>query len=450
MPSPNPREGSAVEAWTRVRLFRLTAFWFALSFHWAVLLSMVLQRQVERFAPAELQGTVLGLLAGSGAVAAAVVQLVAGHRSDRTASRFGRRRPYLVAGTLLSLGGLGLMAVAQGLVAVAAAFVLIQLTLNLAIGPYQALLPDLVPRARHGVASAWMGIMRNVGEAAGPLVAGALLGGHVAAIMGVDAVLLVGLMLVTVLGVEEPPAGGDGRSRPGPAQAAPEDRRPEGPPAPAAPGHGAAPSPWDAFRAPLRPYPDFVRLLVSRAIINLGFYTALTFFYFYVQHSLGVPDYREATGKLLFGMVLAGLLGAVPAGALGDRHDKVRLIYGANGLTAVAAVCFVLAPDLRWAALAGLFLGVGFGAFTVLDWALAFALLPPGGSARYMAIWNLATVGPMVIAPLVAGPLTDLLKAELGPAVAYRSALALVVVYLVAGTMALRGLRVPAPEEREA
>ena len=412
--SPEPRKGPA-DAWTPLRLFRLTAFWFALSFHFAVLYSLVLQRQVERFAPEALQGTALAGLTALAAVTSALVQFLVGHWSDRTATRWGRRRPYLVAGTLLSLGSLALMARADSLASVALALLCLQVTINLAAGPYQALLPDLVPRERHGRASSWMGIMRNLGDAAGPLVAGAWLGGQVAPIMGVDALLLVALMLVTVLGIREPARAAE---------------------------VGGGGGLLEAFRIPLRPYPDFARLLWSRAVINVGFYTALTFFYFYVQHSLAVPDYRQATGKLLFGVILAGLVGALPAGPLGDRHDKVRLVFLANGLTSVAAVVFVLAGDLRTAAAAGVFMGLGFGAFTVLDWALAFALLPSGGSARYLALWNLATVGPMVLAPALAGPLTDLLRTGFGPGLAYRAAMGSVVLYLVAGTWLLRGLRV--------
>lgn len=407
------------EYWTPGRLFRLSAFWFALSFHWAVLLSIVLQRQVELFAPEALQGTYFGILAGSGALASAFVQIVVGHRSDHTGGRWGRRRPYMLAGTLLALGGIGLMAAATDLLTAGIAFLLIQLTTNIANGPYQALLPDLVPRARHGVASTWMGLMRNLGEAAGPLVAGYLLAAHVPTIMAVDAVLMVGLMLVTVLGTREPPY------RPAPGVASPPF--------------------WDAFRVPLKGYPDFLRLLASRSVINLGFYTALAFFYFYVHHSLGVEDYKEKTGLLLFVIVLSGLLGALPAGPLGDRFSKVRLIYVANTLTVGAALWFVLAPSYGWAAGAGVFLGLGFGAFTVLDWALAFSLLPPGGSARYMGIWNLTSVIPMILAPAIAGPATDLLRAHVGAPVAYRVAMATVVVYLAVGTLLLRGVREEPP-----
>lgn len=405
--------------WTAGRLFRLTAFWFALSFHWAVLLSIVLQRQVELFAPKELQGTWLGVLAGSGALASAFVQIVVGHRSDRSASPWGRRRPFIFAGTLLALIGVGLMAMATDLLTAGIAFLLIQLTTNIANGPYQALLPDLVPRARHGVASTWMGLMRNLGEAAGPFVAGYVLAAHVPSIMAVDAALLVVLMLVTVLGTAEPP------HRPDPTEA----------------GAGF----WDAFRVPLKGYPDFVRLLASRAVINLGFYTALTFFYFYVQHSLGVEDYRQKTGLLLTVIIVSGLFGALPAGPLGDRYSKVKLIFLANTLTVGAALWFVLAPNYAWAAGAGVFLGLGFGAFTVLDWALAFALLPPGGSARYMGIWNLTSVIPMILAPAIAGPATDLMKASMGAPAAYRAAMATVVLYLAVGTLLLKGIREESP-----
>ncbi|MEW6278223.1 MAG: MFS transporter [Candidatus Eremiobacterota bacterium] len=401
--------------WTLGRYLSLSLFWLGVSLHWTALLSIVLQFQVDRFAPEASRGTYLALLAGAGAAVSAMVQISVGYLSDRTRSRWGRRRPYLVAGVLLNVGALLAMGAAGSYGQVLAAFLAIQLVFNVANGPYQALLPDLVPVRLHGTASMWMGIFQHLGQALGPLLADRLIhseGGPMR-LMALIAAVLVSLMAVTVLAVREPSTR-------------------DLPPQPVRLG--------EVFAIPLKPYPDFVRLLLSRMVINLGVYTALDFLYFYVRYTLGNTD-PGATGWLLVSMLVGGFVGGIPVGPLADRWSKVRLIYGCNAVTALAAVLFLLAGDYAQALVAGCVLGMGYGAFAVVDWALACSLMPPGGSARYMGVWNLTAVLPQILAPAVAGPLADLLQRELGSGAAFRYPMAFVLVYLAAGTWLLSGIR---------
>jgi MFS family permease len=408
--------------WTWPRFLAVSVFWFALSFNWSMLLTQVLQFQADRLAPPDQRGSWLAVLAGAGAACSALTQILAGYLSDRTRSPWGRRRPYILAGTVLGAGGLALMASAQTFAMVVLAVMTIQLTVNIANGPYQALIPDLVPRRLHGTASMWMGLFQHVAQAAGPLVASRLLGrahppgaveeSHLGLLMAIDIALLVALMLVTVLAVREP-SSMHLEVRPGGI--------------------------LDAFRVPLRPYPDFVRLLISRAIINMGLYTATGILRYYVQYSLGLPP--RYSGDLLAGVVVAGIVGGIPVGPLADRFSKVKLIYLTNGATALAAVLFILARDFTQAFWVGLVLGLGYGAFTVVDWALACNLMPRQGTARYMGIWNLCAVIPQMMAPALAGPLSDWIYRSHGPEVAYRAPMALILLYLVAGTALLAGIK---------
>ena len=59
--------------------------------------------------------------------------------------------------------------------------VLLQITSNIALGPFTALLPDTVPPAQHGAASGWMGLARLAGDTGGLILAGVLLGAAVRA-----------------------------------------------------------------------------------------------------------------------------------------------------------------------------------------------------------------------------------------------------------------------------
>ncbi|MBI3924405.1 MAG: MFS transporter [Armatimonadetes bacterium] len=388
--------------------------WFAISLHWTAMLSIVIPDQVDHYFP-ETRGMWLAVVTSIGAVISAIVQISVGYRSDCTRSRWGRRKPYIATGTVLAVFGLWWMGVADDFTTFLASWVVIQLTLNIANGPYQALLPDLVPRSLHGTASTWMGLLQHLGQVAGPVLAGFILTrpqGLLKLNLIIAALLLVG-MVVTVLGVQEPP---------GEVSTA---------------GEGLL----AAFKLPLGEYPNFRQLLLSRLVINLGFYTAIDFMYYYVRYSLAVPRAREETGILLAFMVVGGLVGGLPAGPLADRFSKVRLIYGTNALTGLAAIAFVLTHSIEQARWVGILLGLGFGAFTVVDWALACNLMPEGGTARFMGIWNLTAVLPQILAPALAGPATDWIAASTGDAWAYRMALAAVVVYLAVGTALLSRVR---------
>lgn len=404
--------------WTPLRYFQLSVFWFSLSTHWGALLTIIIPDMAKELAGPEMgRGTILAIVSSCGAVLSALVQITAGHHSDRSGGRWGRRRVYIYCGTMLAPLGLYLLGQAHTVWGLLAAVALIQLTLNIANGPYQALIPDRVPRELHGTASTWMGLFQHGGQVAGPLLAGYFLS-HTASMEDLAA-LLAGLLLIgmaiTVFGVHEPPAE------------------------PIADG-----KPWySAFQVPLAPYPEFVQLLKSRLIINLGYYAVVDFMLYYVHYTLGVENYKKATANLMAAMVFGGLLGGLPAGVQADRYDKVKLIYWINGVTALAAVAFAVISDLRGAYFAGILLGTGFGAFQVVDWALACNRMPEGGRGRYMGVWNLTAVLPQVLTPVLLGPLTDWVASNYSPGLSYRLVMVAVVVFLVVGTLFLK----PSPDD---
>lgn len=404
--------------WSALDYLKLSIFWFALSVHWGALLSIVIPEMAKMLAGPYGKGTVLGVVSTAGACVSALVQITVGYLSDRHRGPWGRRRPFVFWGTLGAPLGLYFLGNSHSLVSFLFSVVLIQLTLNVANGPYQALLPDLVPRRNHGRASMWMGLFQHGGQVFGPLAAGYYLSRSGAALSELTAILAVLLlvgMLITVLGVHEEPL------------TEPEPER--------------APL-WDIFRIPLRPYPAFVQLLYSRFVINLGYYAVVNFLLFYVQDSLGVQDYKKAAGELMAFMVVGGLIGGIPVGPLADKVNKVKLIYGLNSITALAAVGFALAPNLWWAYLCGILLGTGFGAFQVVDWAVACSRMPESGKGRYMGVWNLTSVLAQMI-PLVLGPATDFMTELWGAGISYRCVMVVVVIFLVSGTALLR----PLPED---
>ncbi len=92
----------------------------------------------------------------SGITAGMLIQPVAGAASDALLARF-MRIAHIAVAVLLTVVVLGGLAVASTIPLFVAAYVAVQLALNAAQAPYQALLPDLVPARTRGKACGMKG-----------------------------------------------------------------------------------------------------------------------------------------------------------------------------------------------------------------------------------------------------------------------------------------------------
>ncbi|MFQ3611282.1 MAG: MFS transporter [Fimbriimonadales bacterium] len=412
----------------RVNYWAISIYWLGLSIHWAAFLSIVMQVRVAEMVPEQVRGTYLFILASVGALISTVIELVAGPISDRCTSRWGRRRPFIAVGTLLSLPFILLFMVTQSFWLLVLYFVAIQLFLNWANGPYQAVIPDYVPPHRHGLASAYMGMMTLMGNLVGLALAGltlgeppVLLGGYPYAtrllIVGVvlSACLLL-TMLWTVLGMREP------QWHP----ASEQDRRV---------------TLRHMFDITLREQPNFRWVVWSRFVFNLGFYTVLFFLEYYLRDTMGLKEQAPLYAFIV--MVIATLSGVVGnwiAGVVADRTSKKRVLYYTAGLMAFSTILFILSQNIAWVYFVAVFFGFAWGAFAAVDWALASNLVPIEESGRYMAIWHIAMTVPQVIAPAV-GPIADLLNQQYGMGVGWRWIFIVIPVYLAVAMGLLRNVR---------
>jgi maltose/moltooligosaccharide transporter len=78
-----------------------------------------------------------------------LVQPIIGHYSDRTWSRFGRRRPYFFAGAVLAALALFGMPNAGGLIAAAMMLWMLDASLNISMEPFRAFVGDMLRKDQH-------------------------------------------------------------------------------------------------------------------------------------------------------------------------------------------------------------------------------------------------------------------------------------------------------------
>ena len=160
---PEMARATAERSWSSLTLFRLNAFSFGVTGFIMAMDTAVLPVIVLSLAPESLKNSYLAALGMGGLLVAAVVQPLIGRLSDRTRSPLGRRVPYIIAGTAVVCASLVLTLLAPNFAALFAAWMFIQANLNIAYGPGMALIRDLVPRARIGVASSVKILLDAVG-----------------------------------------------------------------------------------------------------------------------------------------------------------------------------------------------------------------------------------------------------------------------------------------------
>ncbi|HET6276925.1 MAG TPA: MFS transporter [Candidatus Cybelea sp.] len=361
--------------------FRLALFWLGVQAVWGALLGISLQaRTIELVSSNAI--VAYGRLAALGATTAAVVQILVGLISDSRRREGSRRIEFYAIGAIGGSAAIAFFYEARTFVALIVAFVALQGALNLAIGPYQAIIPDFVERARVGKASSWMAALQSAGNAIGALAASFI--ANAAAL----AATLGGLLLVTC-------AATSAHARGLPLRQSTERTE------------------------PLRVTRPFVDLFVSRLLVYVGFFTLLSYLLFYVQSSLGevaLAAAKQTTGILIVSFTIVGALGAAIAARPSDRLDK-RLVatFGAAGFI-LALALFIETHALGLAIAATVLAGVGWGVFLVADWAIACRILPSGAMAAAMGVWNLAIVLPQIIAPALTTAVLALLRVTAGTA----------------------------------
>ncbi len=156
-------------------LFRLNLYWLGLSVLWGGLSIVYLPDRVEALVGPDIKGTMLGLITVVGVTAAIVVQPLAGGLSDRAWSRWGRRRPMILAGALATSVFILLLSLTASYAALLALILCAQISENTSRGAYKGVLPDLVGITQMSRASSVNGIFSISGVAIGAALAGAML-----------------------------------------------------------------------------------------------------------------------------------------------------------------------------------------------------------------------------------------------------------------------------------
>ena len=398
------------------QLVDMSIYWLGLSAIFGGVTAILGGRlEFEQLVPEGTEGTALVQMVFLGSVIAAVLQPTVGAVSDYTTSRWGRRKPYIFIGSLLDVVFLAGIASSNTVIAIAAFFLLLQVSSNFAQGPFQGYVPDLVPEPQVGLASALLGIFQVLGNVTGAIVGavGIATGQYAIATIGLGVIEVV-TMLVVVIRVRE---GRAAKSRGGRSWLR------------------IAASAWGTDILHER---SFIWLIFSRFFFLMAGSILFNFAVFYLARSHGMD--KGAAGSTY--IVVAGIIAAatvvavVPSARVSDRIGRKPVIWAACVVGIAGMAILILAPSVPVAFIGAALYGIANGTFLAVDWALMTDIIPKASSGRYMGLSNVATATSGIFAVIVGGLVMDAVggpdKLGAGP----RAALIIsIVAYLVAAVL---------------
>ncbi|MFF9194165.1 MFS transporter [Streptomyces sp. NPDC014779] len=368
---------------------------------------LLLALQIEEIDPAGKVAN-FGLVSGVSALFATVFNPVAGALSDRS----GRRNPWILAGGLLAVPVMLLLGGVDTILLVMIAWCLGQAVMNVYQAALTSVVPDRVPFASRGKASAAVGLGLPVGSTIGALVGAAFSEDYRTGYLVFGAIVAATAVLFTVCAREErmPPKA----ALPVRAQLA-------------------------AFGSALKHH-DFRWAFIGRALLVLGYFAVAGFQLYILKDHTDLPaglSPEEAVALLMPVNSVAMVVSTVLGGWLSDRYDRRKLFVGASA--ALAAVALLIpAVSSSWPAMLAFSVvnGLGFGCYMAVDTALVTMVLPKAeDAARDMGVLNVANAGPQIVAPFVASTVVSLSGGG------YTALFVVAAVLSVLGALAVRPIR---------
>ncbi|MET8751230.1 MFS transporter [Streptomyces sp. NPDC004667] len=367
---------------------------------------ILLALQVEHVEPVHKVSN-FGLIAGVSAIFATVFNPVAGALSDRS----GRRNPWILGGGLAAVPAMFLLGLADTVLLITLAWCLGQAVMNVYQAALTSVVPDRVPTASRGKASAAVGLGLPFGSALGALAGAAFSDNHRTGYLLLGALVAAAAVLFTTCAREQ--------------------RLPARAPLPAR-------AQLAAFTGALRDH-DFRWAFIGRALLVLGYFAVSGYQLYILQDHTVLPEGMKPESAVAVLMPLtsvAMVLSTVLGGYLSDRFDRRKPFVGASAL--LSAVALVIpAVSASWPAMLAFSVvnGLAFGCYMAVDTALVTMVLPHAeDAARDMGVLNIANAGPQIVAPFIASVIVSVSGG-------YTALFVIAAVLAVAGALAVRPIR---------
>jgi len=332
----------------------------------------------------EAKGPLLSQALFWGCMAAGVGNIIGGALSDRTRSRYGRRRPWIIIGAVLTIASYAGLHRASTPVGFVLALVGFQLAFNILLAPLLALFADRVPENRRSAMSAVMGMGYPLAAMIGSVVMAWGPQGEAARLAVLAAVVAAATVPFALLSREDPPPS---------AQVRPVFSR-------------------FSLASLLRPFAtrDFSLAWSYRFLVVTGYSLVAFYLLFYIADAIGFARLfpgrtAEAGHSLVTAIAVVGVVAVSAVVAVNGSRVTRRKPLGVTGavLLTIAAAVMAATPDWTLVLVAFALYGLGQGCYGAVDIALMTDVLPSAQDrGKDLGLINLAVTLPQAIAPLIA------------------------------------------------
>jgi MFS family permease len=412
------------------QLARVSAYWLGLTAIDAAV-GLFVQNRVNYggFVQDLDVGRAQAVIGIGGAAIGIIIQPTVGTISDYAVTRWGRRKPFIVFGSLLDVVFLIGIAMSNSVIAMAAFVTLLAVSTNIARGPFQGYVPDLIAAPQVGMASALVGLMQILGNIVGIALVTLAIPITIAVGPGPEEVVhLLPFALLAVAAVElltmvsvvwrvspgQPPRPRGGRS-------------------------------WwsiarEAWGTDILRERSYIWLLASRFFYLMGGGILFNEIVVYLKqvHQLSQNDAAGVQFTIVIVIALATILTTIPASRLSDRLGRKPLIYAACAIGAVGIGIAAVAPGVAIATLGAALDGITAGMFLSVDWALMTDIIPSAAAGRYMGLSNVATGASSPVAVAIAGLIIDGVNSAMGIGTGPRVAFLVGAAFYVVAAVLLR------------
>ncbi|NUP73690.1 MAG: MFS transporter [Sinomonas sp.] len=348
-------------------------------------IQVLIAQQAQAFDPGQKEA-ILALVTGAGAAVALVANPLFGAFSDRTWSRFGRRRPWVLIGALLAAVALVALAGAPSVAVATVLWCFVQLGANGAYAAITAAIPDRAPVEQRGTVGGLASMGVTVGILLGAVIGAVVAGNFALGYVVCAAALILGVLLYLTKGADDPlPRAAIERFSLGRFLA--------------------------SFWVSPVLYPDFAWAWFTRFLVNLGNHMVILYLLFFLTDAVHLKETQgiePATGFLILTGLYAvfTIITSVIGGKVSDRMGKRKpLVIASSVVIAVASLTIGFFPVWPGAIAGACILGAGYGTYLAVDLALNTQVLPQAvDRGKDLGVINIANSLPQVLAPGIAYP----------------------------------------------
>ena len=370
---------SITKTLSKIEYLHISILGFGLAALSTSLAQIILPIRILDISPDQLKNTYLGIITFSGMSIAMLTQPIVGYLSDRTSLGLGRRKPYILGGTILSATLTLSLGIASSYILMVIIYVFIQVGINIAQNPYDAMIKDQVPHNQRGQVSATRAISGAAGAITLVLLTGLLMDNHLDGLqdkwLWISLVIPSATLCFTMVWILTKVNDGSLKQEP-----TPQNR--------------------DVLEETNSPHPHFYVFLGAGFFFTLAAGILQTYTLFFLRDVVNLEHPASAIGILaavVGGTILTTLY---PAGLLSDRLGRRRLLIVSGITGSICSLLLCFSQNLTHVLLIGILMGVSIGVFMSAGRALITDLASRNRTATHLGIANLVLVSGLAISKL--------------------------------------------------